>query len=71
VKLLTLEVIVDLHESVAGMLLQISARCDLWCDTRLDGEPGAAHNMANASLLARAVESVALATRAEILRRPS
>jgi len=70
VKLLTLEVVFDLDESAAGMLLQISSRCDLWCDTRLDGEPGAAHNLANAALLARAVEDVALAAKAEITRRP-
>jgi hypothetical protein len=71
VKLLTLEVIFDLDDSAAGMLLQIISRCDLWCDTRLDGEPGAAHNMANAGLLEHAVEAVALATKAGILRRPS
>lgn len=71
VKVLTLEVVFDLDEPATGMLLQISSRCDLWCDTRLDGEPGAAHNLASASLLARAVEDVALATRAEITRRPS
>jgi hypothetical protein len=71
VKLLKLEVVFDLDESATGMLLQISSRCDLWCDTRLDGEPGAAHNMANASLLECAVEEVALATKAEITRRPS
>jgi hypothetical protein len=71
VKLLKLEVVFDLDESATGMLLQISSRCDLWCDTRLDGEVGAAHNKANASLLARAVEDVALATKAGITRRPS
>ena len=70
VKLLTLDVVFHLDESAAGMLLQISSRCDLWCDTRLDGEPGAAHNLANAALLARAVEDIALATKAEITRRP-
>lgn len=66
-----LKVVFDLDESATGMLLQISSRCDLWCDTRLDGEVGAAHNMANASLLARAVEDVALATKAGITCRPS
>jgi hypothetical protein len=32
VKLLTLEVVFDLDESAAGMLLQISSRCDLGRD---------------------------------------
>lgn len=71
VKLLTLEVVFDLNEPATGMLLQISSHCDLWCDTRLDGEPGAAHNLANASLLARAVADIAQATKAGITRRPS
>jgi len=70
VKLLMLEIVFDLNEPATGMLLQISSRCDLWCDTRLDGEPGATHNLANASMLARAVEDVALAAKAEITRRP-
>jgi hypothetical protein len=70
VNLLSLEVVFDLDEPATGMLLQISSHCDLWCDTRLDGEPGAAYNVVNASLLARAVEDVALATKAEITRRP-
>ena len=71
VKLLTLEVVFDLNEHPTGMLLQISSPCDLWCDTRLDGEPGTPYNVANARLLARAVEDVALATRADITLRPS
>ena len=70
VNLLTLEVVFGQDEPATGMLLQINSQCDLWSTTRLDGEPGAAHNVANASHLAQAVEAIALATGAEITQRP-
>jgi hypothetical protein len=70
VDLLTFDLDFGVGEFATTVYLEICTRCDLWRTKRLDGEPGEAHNVANAKLLACAVEAIARATRAEISLRP-
>jgi hypothetical protein len=70
VDLLTFDLHFGVGEFATTVYFEIGTRCDLWRASRLNGEPGETHNVANAGLLARTVEAIAQATKAEISQRP-
>lgn len=70
VKMLTFCLHFGFDEVPTAIRLEVSTRCDLWRTTQLNGEPGAPYHLANAALLQRSIEEIALGTKAEITQRP-
>jgi len=70
VDLLTFFLRFGFDEVPTSVRLEVSTRCDLWRTTQFNGEPGTPYQLANADLLRRAIDEIALATNAEIAPRP-
>jgi hypothetical protein len=70
VELLTFYLYFGFDEVPTSVHLEVSTRCDLWRTMQLNGEPGTPYQLANADLLSRAIDEIALATNAEITQRP-